>query len=214
MSFWKCVCFHVQALAKPCCREQRPHIGSGLRAFGRRPAGLGLVFWFFLQTVTVHLVCSPWFPPGGFPVPSSLLFSSSPARRAAPGVFSNFRSPSARIPARRGRGSPGASQAFRRKPSRLQTLERGWGPPGADRGSRRSFPGGNTSSSELGGFSRFPAAGCWGPRCSPQRGGSGRQPIASCLPNLNSWGDKVFVKLGPGPAPAAPLCQQEEGGPL
>lgn len=142
MSFWKCVCFHVQALAKPCCREQRPHIGSGLRAFGRRPAGLGLVFWFFLQTVTIHLVCSPWFPPGGFPVPSSLLFSSSPARRAAPGVFSNFRSPSARIPARRGRGSPGASQAFRRKPSRLQTLERGWGPRERTAGRAGHFPAG------------------------------------------------------------------------
>lgn len=207
------MCFHVQALAKPCCREQRPHIGSGLRAFGRRPAGLGLVFWFFLQTVTVHLVCSPWFPPGGFPVPSSLLFL---ARKAScPWGFQQLPQPLRPHPgAAGGRESPGASQAFRRKPSRLQTLERGWGPPGADRGSRRSFPGGNTSSSELGGFSGFPAAGCWGPRCSPQRGGSGRQPIASCLPNLNSWGDKVFVKLGPGPAPAAPLCQQEEGGQL
>lgn len=184
-------------------------MGSGLHAFGRSPAGLGLVFWLFVQTVTVHLVCSPWFPPGGFPVPS--LFSSSPARRSGPGIF---RSPSASIPARRGRGSPRAPQAFRRKPSRRQTVERGWGPPGADRGSRRSFPGGNTSLSELGGFSGSSAAGCWGPRCSPPRGSPGPQPIASCFPPLNSWGDQVFVKLGPGPAPASPLCQQEEGGQL
>lgn len=39
-----------------------------------------------------------------------------------------------------------------------------------------------------------------GPGCSPPRGGPGPQPIASCFPHLNSWGDHVFVKLGPGPA--------------
>lgn len=99
------MCFHVQALAKPCCREQRPHIGSGLRAFGRRPAGLGLVFWvFFLQTVTVHLVCSPWFPPGGFPVPSSLLFLARKAR--CPWGFQQLPQPLRPHPGAAGPGKP------------------------------------------------------------------------------------------------------------
>lgn len=89
-------------------------------------------------------------------------------------------------------------------------MERGWGPPGADRGSRRSFPGGNTTSSELGGFSRSPAAGCWAPRCSLPRGGSGRQPIASCLPHLNSWGDSV-CKTWPWPSPVRPTLPTRRG---
>ena len=148
--------------------------------------------------MTVHLVQSS-VPAGGFPVAS--LFSSSPARRSAPGVF---RSPSASIPARRGRGSPRAPQAFRRKPSRRQTVERGWGPRERTAGRAGHFPAGAPP------CLRWAASP--GPRLLPSAWRPRPPTDRLLLPPLELLGRPRVCKTWPWPSPAAPLANKKREG--
>ena len=163
-------------------REAVPtHLGSGLHALGRSSAVRGLVFWLFLQTgdsaSSVQSLAPAQRPSGcplaSLPRPRGALPSGSSAASAAP-----------LPPSWRGgtREASGGLQAFRRKPSRRELLDRGWGRRGADRGTSGHFPAGPPLRLR-GAASPGPGhAGCWGPRCSARRGGSGPRPIASRLP--------------------------------
>lgn len=181
--------FSRPGISKALLQGQRPHIGSGLLRFGRRPAGLGLVFWFFANSDGSSSVQSL------VPTPEASefrrLFSSSPARRRCPLGFS---ATSAAPPPASRRGGAEAREKLPRRSEGNHPDYRPLSAAGVPRGGPRVAQVISRREHTLLSWaaSRVPGCRMLGPPLLPPAWRPAANRCASCLPNLNSWETKCL----------------------